>query len=147
MWHVCPPREVYAISVARFQRRPSQTTVLSHQRSAPPGSGLRPVKLIALHCQRTEVFTHLVPGTLITEVVDAAVEAREPGIGKSRLLYEFAQALRDMGVGYLEGYCFAYDQATPYGPVRGMLRQLCGMTDADGPEAMTTKLRQYLRSA
>ena len=68
-----------------------------------------------------------------------------PGIGKSRLLYEFAQALRDMGVGYLEGHCFAYDQAAPYGPVRGMLRQLCCITDADSPEAMTTKLRQCLR--
>ena len=71
----------------------------------------------------------------------------EPGIGKSRLLYEFAWALRDLGVGYLEGHCFAYDQTTPYGPVRGMLRQLCGMTDADSPEAMATKLRQCLREA
>ena len=71
----------------------------------------------------------------------------EPGIGKSRLLYEFAQALRDMGVEYLEGHCFAYDQTTPYGPVLGILRQLCGMTDADGPEAMTTKLRHCLREA
>jgi class 3 adenylate cyclase len=69
----------------------------------------------------------------------------EPGIGKSRLLYEFARTLRDMGVGYLEGHCLAYDQATPYGLVRGVLRQLCGITDADSPEAMTIKLRQYLR--
>jgi class 3 adenylate cyclase/DNA-binding winged helix-turn-helix (wHTH) protein len=71
----------------------------------------------------------------------------EPGIGKSRLLYEFARPLRDMGIGYLEGHCFAYDKATPYGPVHGILRQLCGVTDADGPEAMATKLRHCLRQA
>jgi predicted ATPase len=71
----------------------------------------------------------------------------EPGIGKSRLLYEFARTLRDMGVGYLEGHCFAYDRTTPYGPVYGILRQLCGMTDADGPEAMATKLRHCLHEA
>jgi DNA-binding winged helix-turn-helix (wHTH) protein/tetratricopeptide (TPR) repeat protein len=71
----------------------------------------------------------------------------EPGIGKSRLLYEFARGFRDTGVEYLETHCFAYDQATPYGPVLGLLRQLCGMTDADGPEAVTTKLRHCLREA
>jgi class 3 adenylate cyclase/tetratricopeptide (TPR) repeat protein len=69
----------------------------------------------------------------------------EPGIGKSRLLDEWARALRERGVGYLAGHCFAYEQATPYGPVRGMLRQLCGMTDADSPAAMAIKLRQCLR--
>src|SRR5262249_40681261 len=42
----------------------------------------------------------------------------EPGIGKSRLLYEFARTLRDTQVGYVEGHCLAYDQATPYRPVR-----------------------------
>jgi predicted ATPase len=68
-------------------------------------------------------------------------------MGKSRLLYEFARTLRDMGVGYLEGHCLAYDRDTPYGPVRGLLRQLCGMTDADGPEAMAAKLRHYLCEA
>jgi tetratricopeptide (TPR) repeat protein len=71
----------------------------------------------------------------------------EPGIGKSRLLYEFARGLRDTAVEYLETHCFAYDQAAPYGPVLGLLRQLCGMTDADSPEAMTTKLRHCLHEA
>src|SRR5262249_16908974 len=46
-----------------------------------------------------------------------------------------------------EGHCFAYDQATPYGPVRGILRQLCGMTDTDGPEVIATKLHHGLRAA
>jgi DNA-binding winged helix-turn-helix (wHTH) protein/class 3 adenylate cyclase len=71
----------------------------------------------------------------------------EPGIGKSRFLYEFARSLRDTQVEYLEGHCLAYDQATPYGPVLGILRQLCGMTDADDAEAVTAKLRHYLHEA
>jgi tetratricopeptide (TPR) repeat protein len=71
----------------------------------------------------------------------------DPGIGKSRLLYEFARGLRDVGVEYLETHCFAYDQTTPYGPVLGLLRQLCGMTDADSPEAMDTELHACLRAA
>jgi class 3 adenylate cyclase/DNA-binding winged helix-turn-helix (wHTH) protein len=71
----------------------------------------------------------------------------EPGIGKSRLLYEFARTLRNTRVSYLEGHCLAYDQATPYGPVLGILRQLCGMSDADGPQAVATKLRHCLREA
>jgi class 3 adenylate cyclase/tetratricopeptide (TPR) repeat protein len=69
----------------------------------------------------------------------------EPGIGKSRLLYELAQRLRATGVSYLEAHCFAYEQATPYGPVHDILRQLCGMTDMDGPEALTTRLRHCLQ--
>jgi DNA-binding winged helix-turn-helix (wHTH) protein/class 3 adenylate cyclase/tetratricopeptide (TPR) repeat protein len=71
----------------------------------------------------------------------------EPGIGKSRLLYEFVRTLRDMGVGYLAGHCLAYDRDTPYGPVRGILRQLCGMSDAEGPEAVAAKLRHSLCEA
>jgi tetratricopeptide (TPR) repeat protein len=71
----------------------------------------------------------------------------EPGIGKSRLLDEFVQTLGDTQAEYLEGQCFAYDQATPYGPVRSLLRQLCGITDADRPEAMATKLCHCLRGA
>jgi hypothetical protein len=57
----------------------------------------------------------------------------EPGIGKSRILYELARSLRGTQVEYLEGHCLAYDQATPYGPVLGILRQLCGISDAEVP--------------
>ena len=40
--------------------------------------------------------------------------AGEPGIGKSRLLYEFAQSLRERSVTYCEGHCLAYGRPTPY---------------------------------
>ncbi len=70
--------------------------------------------------------------------------AGEPGIGKSRLLYEFAQSLRDRSVTYGEGHCLAYARATPYLPVQDLLRQLCGITEVDSSEAITTKLHAYL---
>ena len=57
--------------------------------------------------------------------------AGEPGMGKSRLLYEFRQSLRERPVTYCEGHCLAYGRATPYLPVRDLLRQLCGITEAE----------------
>ena len=45
---------------------------------------------------------------------------------------------------YGEGHCLAYARATPYLPVQDLLRQLCGITEVDSPEAITTKLHAYL---
>jgi predicted ATPase/class 3 adenylate cyclase len=71
----------------------------------------------------------------------------EPGMGKSRLLYEFAQSLRGQAVTYYEGHCLAYGSATPYLPVRTLLRQHCGITEADGPAAITARVRRAARDA
>jgi class 3 adenylate cyclase len=68
----------------------------------------------------------------------------EPGIGKSRLLYEFAQSLHELPVTYCEGHCLAYGGATPYLPVQDLLRQLCGVAETDGPEAITMKVHACL---
>ena len=59
--------------------------------------------------------------------------AGEPGIGKSRLLAEFARSLDGQPVTYCEGHCLAYGSATPYLPVRDLLRQLWGLPDTAGP--------------
>jgi class 3 adenylate cyclase/predicted ATPase len=71
----------------------------------------------------------------------------EPGMGKSRLLYEFAQSLSGHAVTYREGHCFAYGSATPYLPVRDLLRQSCGMREVDGPEDITKKVHAYVQQA
>jgi predicted ATPase/class 3 adenylate cyclase/DNA-binding winged helix-turn-helix (wHTH) protein len=70
--------------------------------------------------------------------------AGEPSISKSRLLYEFRQSLGEQPVTYAEGHCLAYGRATPYLPVGGLLRQLCGFTETEDPEAITTTLHAYL---
>ena len=72
----------------------------------------------------------------LTDLLAQAIEGRgqvvgivgEPGIGKSRLLYEFHQYLREQSVPYVEGQCLSYGQAIPFGPVLSLLRQHSGIT-------------------
>jgi predicted ATPase len=71
----------------------------------------------------------------------------EPGMGKSRLLYEFAQSLSGRKVTYYEGPCLAYGSATPYLPVRDLVRQSCRITETDATEVVTAKVRQYVWEA
>jgi DNA-binding winged helix-turn-helix (wHTH) protein len=68
----------------------------------------------------------------------------EPGMGKSRLLYEFVQHLAGKAVTYVEGHCLSYGNITPYLPVLDLLRHLCGITDADGPETLAAKVHGCL---
>jgi tetratricopeptide (TPR) repeat protein len=69
----------------------------------------------------------------------------EAGLGKSRLLYEFRQSLQGKHVTYLEGRCLSYGQNTPYLPVLDLLRHTCGITDAESPALITTKIRLTLQ--
>jgi tetratricopeptide (TPR) repeat protein len=69
----------------------------------------------------------------------------EAGIGKSRLLYEFRQALRGEAIGYVEGHCLSYGATIPYLPAVEILRHACRITDADTPEHVSDKLRVTLR--
>jgi class 3 adenylate cyclase/tetratricopeptide (TPR) repeat protein len=68
----------------------------------------------------------------------------EPGMGKSRLLYEFLQSLAEKDVAYLTGHCVSYGSMMPYLPVLDMLRQQCGITEGDSPEIVTGRVEQYL---
>ncbi len=69
----------------------------------------------------------------------------EAGIGKSRLLYEFRQALDPQAVTYIEGACLSYGAAVPYLPLLGVLRQNFGLSEGDSPEAITEKVSAVLR--
>ncbi len=68
----------------------------------------------------------------------------EPGAGKSRLLYEFRQALGDRPVTYLEGRCLSFGGTIPYLPLQDVLRNACGLTDADSPAEIAEKVRVAL---
>lgn len=70
----------------------------------------------------------------------------EPGIGKSRLFYEFSCQLRDQAVTYCMGRCLSYGSAMPYVPVIGLLREICGINDTDPAAVMATRLRSCLRT-
>ena len=69
----------------------------------------------------------------------------EPGIGKSRFVYEFHRSLQGRRLTYLTGRCFASGSTTPYLPILDILRHNCGITDADDAAAMTTKVGQSLQ--
>ena len=65
----------------------------------------------------------------------------EAGQGKSRLLYEFRQRLQDKRVTYLEGRCLSYGSSIPYHPIIDIVRNYCGITETDSPEAINEKVR------
>src|SRR5262249_23093210 len=51
----------------------------------------------------------------------------EPGVGKSRLLFELRQALTDREPAYLEGRCLSFGGAIPYLPLLDVVRTLCDL--------------------
>ena len=65
----------------------------------------------------------------------------EPGMGKSRLLWEFRESLADSLVVYLDGQCLPYGATIPYLPILDILRTNCGIAETDAPEAVIEKLR------
>jgi class 3 adenylate cyclase/tetratricopeptide (TPR) repeat protein len=64
----------------------------------------------------------------------------EAGVGKSRLFHEFRRSQRGRAVTFLEGRCLSYGSSIPYLPVLDILRQSCGITETDGPEAIGQKV-------
>src|SRR6266540_2566772 len=68
----------------------------------------------------------------------------EPGVGKSRLLYEFRKSLEGEHVTWLEGHCAAYGQTMPYLPLLEMWKANFNIDDDDNPLQVDQKLRQGL---
>jgi class 3 adenylate cyclase/tetratricopeptide (TPR) repeat protein/DNA-binding XRE family transcriptional regulator len=65
----------------------------------------------------------------------------EPGIGKSRLLYEFRRSLGERQVSYLEGRCLSYGGGIPYLPIVDVVRANCGIVDRDSAPVVAEKVR------
>ena len=68
----------------------------------------------------------------------------EPGIGKSRLLLELIRAMRSEDVGLIEGRCLSFGAATPYLPVRDIVRAAAGVRLDDDRAALSAKLGRAL---
>ena len=58
-----------------------------------------------------------------------ALISGEPGVGKSRLLYEFLRAIETEGGLALESSCVAYGRAMPYRPILELVRSYLGLVD------------------
>jgi class 3 adenylate cyclase/tetratricopeptide (TPR) repeat protein len=55
----------------------------------------------------------------------------EPGVGKTRLFYEFTHSYRTSGWLILDSHSVSYGKATPYLPVRDLLKVCCEIDDRD----------------
>jgi len=64
-----------------------------------------------------------------------------PGIGKSRLGYEFGERVTVHGGRTLRGRSTPYGASTPYAAFAAHLKQVAGIFDTDAQEAATQKLR------
>jgi DNA-binding NtrC family response regulator len=66
----------------------------------------------------------------------------EPGIGKSRLLGELRAHTEREGWRFLEGRCVPHGRPVPYLPFADVIRQLCGISDADTAQGLVDKVRR-----
>src|SRR4051812_33888964 len=64
----------------------------------------------------------------------------EPGVGKSRLVWEFTRSHRTQGWLVLESGSVSYGKATSYLPVIDLLKSYCGIEDRDDPRRIREKL-------
>jgi len=69
----------------------------------------------------------------------------EPGVGKSRLSYEFAHSDRTRGWRLLEGASVSYGKATSYLPLVDLLRRYFDIADRDQPPEIRDKVAQRIR--
>ncbi len=66
--------------------------------------------------------------------------AGEPGIGKSRLLFELRRRLSSDQGRWVEGHCYSFAAVTPYFPMFQVIRDLCGLEEIDSSETVIAKL-------
>jgi class 3 adenylate cyclase/tetratricopeptide (TPR) repeat protein len=63
----------------------------------------------------------------------------EPGIGKSRLVYELRRRVGDQ-VGWLEGRCVSFGRSIPFHPLIDLLRRRLGIKDGDDEPTVIGKI-------
>src|SRR5438132_8607271 len=71
--------------------------------------------------------------------------AGEPGVGKSRLLYELLQTLEGLGVLELDASCVSYGRSIPYYPILGLLRRYLGHTETMTGEQIQRSVTEQLQ--
>src|SRR5438132_2062708 len=64
----------------------------------------------------------------------------EAGVGKSRLVYEFAHSHHTQGWRVLESASVSYGKATPYFPVIDLLKRYCHVDDGDDARTIRAKV-------
>jgi class 3 adenylate cyclase len=70
--------------------------------------------------------------------------AGDPGLGKSRLAWEFCRLAED-DAAVLEGRCRSYGAAIAYLPLFELVRNACGITADDAPDLVGTKIERKIK--
>jgi class 3 adenylate cyclase/tetratricopeptide (TPR) repeat protein len=71
--------------------------------------------------------------------------AGDPGVGKSRLLYEFLQGLDGAGALELETTCVSYGRTMAYRPIVELLRRYLGLADGVTGEEIQSRAAEQLQ--
>lgn len=97
---------------------------------------------------RAEELAMLRRGLNAAEQGDTAVIgiAAAPGIGKSRLCYEFTEGCRRRGIDVLEARASIYAHATPMQPVLEMLRSFLRLSPLEKPAPARERVANRLRA-
>src|SRR5262249_58956095 len=64
----------------------------------------------------------------------------EPGVGKSRVVYEFVHSHHTPGWLVLESASVSYGKATPYFPVTDLLKRYCHVEESDDLRTIRAKV-------
>jgi class 3 adenylate cyclase/tetratricopeptide (TPR) repeat protein len=73
-----------------------------------------------------------------------ALVSGEPGVGKSRLLYEFLRGLDGTGALQLEATCLSHGRSVPYHPILDLLRRHLAVTDGMTGDAVRGRVGERL---
>ncbi len=152
-----------AILISEATRRAAERHV--RVEPAPSAAGLPAYRLVGLskktasglHQQRTlapfigrEREVGLLEG-LLTQAADGKGQVvsvvGEPGMGKSRLVYEFTRQgpLGPDSPLVLEGRCVSYGSLIPYLPLTDVIRMHCEIDEADSPETVRGSIARTIR--
>jgi tetratricopeptide (TPR) repeat protein len=71
----------------------------------------------------------------------------EPGIGKTRLLYEVKRSLIGKDLVWREGRCAPHGAGVPYLPVLDLLRDYCGIAEFDSTDVVLAAVNRALETA
>lgn len=64
----------------------------------------------------------------------------EPGVGKSRICFEFMSRCRDRGLRYLYGVCPSHGKSLPLDPILQVLRDYYGISTGEAPDSARSKV-------
>ena len=71
--------------------------------------------------------------------------AGDPGLGKSRLAWEFCRLAED-DAAVLEGRCRSYGAAIAYLPLFELVRNACGIAADDAPDLVATRIERKIKT-